>query len=665
MLGRFVGRRGPAHIAASLVAALAVLGLGHTASALAAHSSPRLLQADVSSRFAAKPATISLGCCGQLILGGSGVSAKAFGSGRRGRIRWRDWGAARADGVGSLWIDNGVPSCGARLFRSHRVSIEASGVRNGRYTRLLLVYRLGRRRVTDLRRLQRVHGSRPVAYEWFGSHTHGGRAPAVSGGGAGAVTQIGANLAGAVNANGRYTAYYFQYGTTTAYGSVTARQGIRAGRRAVNVTTSLSGLNPGTTYHYRIYASNASGAACSADRSFSTVMTTQQSDASRAVATYGAIQQRFYAPNVYAGDTSSLYTGNYPQSGNRYAFLWSFSRVLAGTITLAGIPSVLVGGSDYKPDVSDRLSGLSHYWENTSPGPGYASYPPAPYGNGGDKFYDDDAWIGLATAQNYALTGDPTSLADAKRAFNFVYPGGWAGNAVFEPGGIYWVNQGVGVGAGNHDRTTTSNAPNAEIALLLENADPANAAYYDAAASNIYGWVNHYLYNVSINPTDPNAPNPNYDPNQPALMFDKVRGNNTIDETLYTYNQGTMIAADVREYQKTGNPLYLSQAEALAKTALATFNESYYITHSAAFNAIYFRGLLTLYSVTSDTQLQSEIVQTIQTYADDAWTNHRSASGLFSFASHSGTGYQLLDQGAMLQIYAMLCWNPSEYLKLP
>ncbi|MGE5617440.1 MAG: glycoside hydrolase family 76 protein [Candidatus Woesearchaeota archaeon] len=564
-----------------------------------------------------------------------------------------------------LWIGSGVPSCGSQSFQPHPVSIEAFAVRNGRYTRLLLVYRSGRRRVSDLRRLQRVRGMHPAAYEWFGPHTRGGLAPGVSTRAAGSVTQTAAVLGGTLNPNGRYSTYYFRYGASGSYGSATARRAVRSGRRGINLATALSGLNPGTTYHYRIYATNAAGAACSPDRTFTTLMTPQQSAASRAVATYKAMQQRFYAPHVYSGDSSSLYTENYPQSGRRYSFLWPFSRVMAGTITLAGIPSALLGGTGYQADVADRLTGLSHYWENSPPGPGYASYPAAPYGGGGDKYYDDQAWVGLAAAQNYALTGDPTSLADAKNVFNFVYPGGWASSATFDPGGIYWVNQGIGVGAVNHDRTTTSNAPNAEIALLLENSDPAGAATYDAAASAMYGWVNHYLYNVDANPTDPNAPNPNYAPNAPALMFDKVTGNNAIDQTLYTYNQGTMIAANVREYQKTGNPLYLSEAEAIARTALSTFNESYYISHSAAFNAIYFRGLLVLYSVTGDTQLQSQIIQTIQTYANDAWNHHRSSSGLFSFSSSPGTGYQLLDQGAMLQIYAMLAWNPSDYGKLP
>jgi Glycosyl hydrolase family 76 len=647
------------------IAVIGVIVWGGAATSLAASSLPRVLRLDVSSNFAVRPATIRLGCCGQLVISGPGVSGGAFRLGRLGHIRWKNWGSAQSTGVGLLWIDSGVPSCGSGTFRRRRVSVQASSVRNGRYTRLLLVYRSGTRRVYELGKLKHVPGLGGSAYEWFAPGTHGGRAPGASTSGAGSITPSAATVSGTVNPNARSTTYYFQYGTTTSYGGTTALQAAGSGRIRVNVSANLSGLSSGTTYHYRLAASNAPGTACGSDRVFTTVMTRQQLDAGRAVATYNAMQQHFYAANVYPGDTSGLYAENYPQSGRRYSFLWPFSRVLAGTITLAGVPSALVGGVGYQPGVADRLTGLSRYWDSRSTPPGYDSYPPAPHGGGGDKYYDDQAWVGLAAAQNYAMTGDPTSLADAKNVFNFVYPGGWGGGASFEPGGIYWVNQGAGVGFANHDRTTTSNAPNAEVALLLENFDPANAATYDAGASAMYGWANHYLYNVNINPTDTNAPNPNYTPNQPALMFDKVTGSHAIDHTVYTYNQGTMIAANVREYQKTGNTAYLSEAEALAGTALSTFNETYYINQSAAFNAIFFRGLLVLYSVTSDTSLQSTIIQTIATYADDAWNNHRSSTGLFSFASSSGTGYQLLDQGAMLQIYAMLAWNPGYYGNLP
>jgi hypothetical protein len=501
---------------------------------------------------------------------------------------------------------------------------------------------------------------RPI-YQW----TTGGRVPSVSTARSNVVTSGFAAVSGTVNPQRRPTTYYFQWGKTRSYGSATAVTSAGSGAAAVSASAKLTGMTANGTYHYRLYASSAAGVAYGADRTFTIEMTPQQLDANRAVATYNVMQRYFYSGSVYPGDTSSLYTENYPQSGLRYSWLWPFSRALTGTITLSGIPAGLIGSARYQAAVADRLTGLSRYWESTGSGSGYAAQPVSPYGKGGDRFYDDQAWVGLATAQEYALTGDVGSLTDAENVFKFVYPSGWAASRTFDPGGTYWVQQGAGVGLGNHDRTTTSNAPNAETALLLENLDPANASTYDAGATAMFQWVNHYLYNVSTNATDPSAPNPNYTPNQPALVFDKVGGNRTIDEALYTYNQGTMIATSVREYQETGDIAYLSEAEAIANTALSTFNESYYISHSAAFNAIFFRGLLVLYSVTSDASLQANIISTIQRYADDAWNNHRSSKGLFSFASSSASGYQLLDQGALLQIQAMLAWSPSNYSELP
>jgi predicted alpha-1,6-mannanase (GH76 family) len=522
------------------------------------------------------------------------------------------------------------------------------------------MYRSGGRQVFDRLKLERVAGLKRPAYQWTR-----GRVPGASTGPASSITENSATVSATVNSKERSSSYDFQYGTTTSYGSTTASQAAGSGPAAVNASASLGGLVTGTTYHYRIRAFSAAGVAYGSDRTFTTVITPQQSDANRAVATYEAMQSYFSAASVYLGDTSGLYTNNYPQSGTHYSGIWPFSQALAGMITLAGIPSSLVGGISYQADVAGGLTGLSRYFDSTSSPPGYDSHPTGQYGGGGDKYYDDQAWVGLATAEYYAMTGDPTSLSDAENVFNFVYPGGWASGASFEPGGIYWVQQGVGNGLSNHDRTATSNAPNAELAALLATLDPSNAAAYQAGANAIYAWVNHDLYNVGTNLTDPEAPNPNFTPNQPGLMFDRLTGADTVVQTLYTYNQGAMIAANVREYQATGDPAYLADAEAIAIASLSTFNEDYYINHSAAFNAIFFRGLLVLYSVTSNTSLQANIIQTIQTYADDAWNNHRGSDGLFSFASTSGAGDQLIDQGAMLRIFAMLAWNPSDYGELP
>jgi YVTN family beta-propeller protein len=88
-----------------------------------------------------------------------------------------------------------------------------------------------------------------------------------------AVTDTSATLNGTVNPNGSSTTVYFQYGTTTSYGSQTANQ-VFTGSSAQGVTASLSGLTPSTTYHYRIIAINAGGTIAGNDISFTTASPT-------------------------------------------------------------------------------------------------------------------------------------------------------------------------------------------------------------------------------------------------------------------------------------------------------------------------------------------------------------------------------------------------------
>ncbi len=79
-----------------------------------------------------------------------------------------------------------------------------------------------------------------------------------------------ARLNGRVTANGQATNWYFEYGTTTSYGSRTTARSAGSGTNAVSVSSSLTGLRRNTTYHYRLVATNASGTTAGGDRSFST-----------------------------------------------------------------------------------------------------------------------------------------------------------------------------------------------------------------------------------------------------------------------------------------------------------------------------------------------------------------------------------------------------------
>jgi hypothetical protein len=68
-----------------------------------------------------------------------------------------------------------------------------------------------------------------------------------------------ATLTGTVNPHGSVTTYTFQFGPTSAYGAETKPASAGAGSTPVPVSASLSGLEAGTTYHYRLVATNADG----------------------------------------------------------------------------------------------------------------------------------------------------------------------------------------------------------------------------------------------------------------------------------------------------------------------------------------------------------------------------------------------------------------------
>jgi hypothetical protein len=94
--------------------------------------------------------------------------------------------------------------------------------------------------------------------------------PVVSTGGTTDVTATGATLLGTVQPNLQATTYRFEFGTSTAYGSLTPLGDVAAGGTPAPVSAAITGLTAGTTYHYRLVATNADGTSTSADASFST-----------------------------------------------------------------------------------------------------------------------------------------------------------------------------------------------------------------------------------------------------------------------------------------------------------------------------------------------------------------------------------------------------------
>ncbi|MFA6050707.1 MAG: fibronectin type III domain-containing protein [Candidatus Paceibacterota bacterium] len=87
---------------------------------------------------------------------------------------------------------------------------------------------------------------------------------------ASSVSRLTANLNGAVDPNNFETVYWFEYGQTANFGSVTSFQSAGNGNVSKEVSVPLSGLSPLTKYFFRLNAQNQFGTVNGATMSFTT-----------------------------------------------------------------------------------------------------------------------------------------------------------------------------------------------------------------------------------------------------------------------------------------------------------------------------------------------------------------------------------------------------------
>jgi hypothetical protein len=107
--------------------------------------------------------------------------------------------------------------------------------------------------------------------------TAGGSAPDVQTQAPTSITSASAVFHGLVNPRTRMTSYWFEVGTTLAYGTSTNPASAGKGDKPVTVTTGIATLQPGTAYHVRLVASNDRGVSPGADVTFTTSATGQPS----------------------------------------------------------------------------------------------------------------------------------------------------------------------------------------------------------------------------------------------------------------------------------------------------------------------------------------------------------------------------------------------------
>ena len=134
--------------------------------------------------------------------------------------------------------------------------------------------------LAPLRRLACSSSSQCVAVDAAGDIFVGadssrptGQSPGVTTGAPANVGRDAAKLGGVVNPNGTLaTDCELEWGTDSSYGKapVTCDQSPGGGSSSVDVTAELSGLTPGTTYHYRFVAESSDGRVYGSDATFTT-----------------------------------------------------------------------------------------------------------------------------------------------------------------------------------------------------------------------------------------------------------------------------------------------------------------------------------------------------------------------------------------------------------
>jgi hypothetical protein len=141
--------------------------------------------------------------------------------------------------------------------------------------------------------------------------------PTATTGNANDITQTTVKLHGTVKPNKEATTWHFEIGPTTAYGTNTPEQGpIQAGAGGTAVSFDVGGLQPGTPYHYRLVATNGSGAKAGKDRAFTTRPAVGL-DASKKLANFGegvTLSGQVFGTNI-AGITVALEENPFPFNG--------------------------------------------------------------------------------------------------------------------------------------------------------------------------------------------------------------------------------------------------------------------------------------------------------------------------------------------------------------
>ncbi len=155
------------------------------------------------------------------------------------------------------------------------------------------------------------------------------------------VTSSAAVLNGTVDPNCSETSYYFEYGKSTGYGSVTATTSAGSDCDSKSVAKGVSGLEPNTTYHFRIVAYNSPEPTRGEDLTFKTLPAPPVVIAASATS---------------IGQTSATLNGRVKPNDNSATYYFEFGETTS--YELGATPEQIVQSGAEDISVSAEVSGL-------------------------------------------------------------------------------------------------------------------------------------------------------------------------------------------------------------------------------------------------------------------------------------------------------------------
>ena len=314
-----------------------------------------------------------------------------------------------------------------------------------------------------------------------------------------------------------------------------------------------------------------------------------QNNLDRAVATYSAMQESMY---VTDGDGALCIARRRPRAGQ--------CTPTCGRFRVRSSARWLWRARPVEPRTPQRYTTAS--LDSSATGTGSRGHQPTRrqypgfFGGGGDKYYDDNAWVSLALIQRHRM-GLDSSLRRAEQVWKFAQKGWDHSSGADDP---------------RLESSGSSNAPAPGSAITIAAparllvtqswgftcaSSPAIAAYEgdsepvarprSVGALTMVNWGARHVDRSGTGE---------------GPFWNVARADGSIDRNVWSYNQGVMIGARVLQFRLSSDAAFLRLAERIARQTLATFGD--FTLHPPSFNAMCFQNMLMLCAESQDADLR-------------------------------------------------------------